>query len=226
MKFFLTGLAVTTAAACSFALPAQAAPADPVKALKAQLVAGKGVKVSKSDSITVDFTANDQAMQVRVTTRTTGTVAFGKGKPAAADLRISMTSRPTRSHRPYRVVTQGRNAYVTNPGIVRALPAGRSWIQSKAGSDGNSLLDVITPADLQFMLKNSSEVATGEYEGTATLAAFRHDKSAGDGDVQFHLYFDKNNLLTRTVVDSTTLPDEDAATAYDQMVFHTDTRYT
>ncbi|NUR25081.1 MAG: hypothetical protein HOV83_04410, partial [Catenulispora sp.] len=59
-----------------------------------------------------------------------------------------------------------------------------------------------------------------------TLAAFRHDKSVGDGDMQFHLYFDKNNLLTRTVVDSTTLPDEDAATAYDQMVFHTDTRYT
>jgi hypothetical protein len=75
------------------------------------------------------------------------------------------------------------------------------------------------------MLDNTSEVGTREYQGTATLADFRHDRSAGEGNVEFHLYFDKHNLLTRTVVDTTTYPDGDTTT-YDQMTLHTDTRYS
>ncbi|WP_214318111.1 hypothetical protein [Nonomuraea sediminis] len=231
MKLFFAGLVATAATVCAVALPAQAAsvqaaPVDPVKTLKAQLVPGKGVKINESSSITVDFTVNDQSMQVQVNTRTIGTLAFGKGNAAAADLRIRMSSRQKGPNPPYRVITEGRNAYVTNAGIAKALPSGRSWIQSKASGHENALLNTgVTPADLQFMLNNASEVATGEYEGTATLAAFRHDKSAGEGNVEFHLYFDAHNLLTRTVVDTTAYPDGDS-TAYDQMVFHTDTKYS
>ncbi|MFI9597549.1 hypothetical protein [Nonomuraea sp. NPDC052265] len=230
MKLFFAGLATTAAVVCAAAVPAQAAslataqaaPADPVKALKAQLLPGKGVKITELSSITLDFTVNDQAMQVKVNTRTSGILAFGKGDVAAADLRVRMTSRPENSRPPYRVIAEGRNAYVTNPGIAKALPAGRSWIGSKTGERENAILGTgTTPADLKFMLANSSEVAPGEYQGTSTLAAYRHNKATGD--VEFHLYFDKNNLLTRTVVDSTSTSDGDS---YDQMAFHTDTTYS
>ncbi|MFG6200359.1 hypothetical protein [Nonomuraea sp. JJY05] len=235
MKLFFAGLAATAAAVCAVAVPAQAAsvasvqaaPLNPVKALKAQLVAGKGVKINETSGITLDFTADDQAMQVQVNTHTVGTLAFGKGNVAAADLRVRMSSRQKERPNPlYRVIAEGRNAYVTNAGIAKALPSGLSWIQSKASEGENTVLNVgVTPAELQFMLDNSSEVATGQYEGTATLAEFRHDKSAGEGKVEFQLYFDKHNLLTRTVVDTTTYPDDDT-TAYDQMAFHTDTKYS
>lgn len=231
MKLFFAGLAATAAAVCAVALPAQAAavhaaPVDPVKTLKAQLTPGKGVKITESSSITLDFTIDDRAMQVQVNTSTVGTLAFGKGNAAAADLRVRMSSRQTGSKPPYRVITEGRNAYVTNAGIAKALPAGRSWIQSKASGRENAILNTgVTPADLQFMLDNASEVTTGEYQGTATLADFQHDKSAGEGNVEFHLYFDAHNLLTRTVVDTTDYPDDDTA-SYDQMVFHTDTKYS
>ncbi|MCA2229033.1 hypothetical protein [Nonomuraea aurantiaca] len=234
MKLFFAGLVATAAAVCAVALPAQAeslasvqaAPVDPVKALKAQLVPGKGVKVTESSSITLDFTANDEAMQVQVNTRTAGTLAFGKGNVAASDLRVRMSSRPKGPNPPYRVIAEGRNAYVTNAGIAKALSDGRSWIQAKASGHGNAILDTgVTSAELQFMLKNASEVAAGEYQGTAALTDFRHDKSAGKGNVEFHLYFDERNLLTRTVVDTTAYPDSDS-TAYDQMVFHTDTKYS
>lgn len=230
MKHFFAGLVAAAVAVCAIAVPAQAAslqaaPADQVKALKAQLVAGKGVKISESSSITVDFTANDQAMQVQVTTRTVGTLAFGKGKVAAADLRLRMSSRQSGSEPPYRVIAEGRNAYVTNPGIAKALPSGRSWVQSKTSGRENSVLNLgVTPAELQYMLDNAQEVTTGEYEGTATLADFRQDKS-GEGNVEFHLYFDKHNLLTRTVIDTTAYPRGDS-TSFDQMVFHTDTKYS
>ncbi|MEV0351329.1 hypothetical protein AB0H88_36610 [Nonomuraea sp. NPDC050680] len=234
MKLFFAGLVATAAAVCAVAVPAQAAsvasvqaaPVDPVKALKAQLVSGKGVKITESSSITVDFTANDASMQVQVNTRTVGTLAFGKGNVAAADLRVRMSSRQKGFNPPYRVIAEGRNAYVTNAGIAKALPSGRSWIQSKTSGHGNAILDAgVTSAELQFMLNNASEVTTGEYQGTTTLAAFRHNKSAGEGSVEFHLYFDERNLLTRTVVDTTAQPDSDS-TAYDQMVFHTDTKYS
>ncbi|MER6576457.1 hypothetical protein [Nonomuraea sp. NPDC001023] len=231
MKLLFAGLATTAAVVCAAAVPAQAgssataqaAPADAVKVLKAQLLPGKSVKIAQLSSITVDFSVDDQAMQVQVNTRTDGTLAFGKGKVAAADLRVRMSSRQG-AEPPYRVVAEGRNAYVTNPGIAKALPAGRSWIGSRTSERENPILDTgVTPADLKFMLDNSSEVATGEYQGTATLAAYRHDKSAGEGSVEFHLYFDKNNLLTRAVVDSTSSSDGDA---YRQMAFHTDTKYS
>ncbi|MFC4111717.1 hypothetical protein [Nonomuraea zeae] len=234
MKLFFAGLIATAVTVSAVAVPAQAAsvasvqaaPVDPVKALKAQLVPGKGVKVTESSGITVDFTVDDQTMQVRVNTRTVGTLAFGKGNVAAADLSVRTSSRPKVTRAPYRVIAEGKNAYVTNAGIANALPSGRSWIQSKTSARENVILDMgVTPADLKFMLSNASEVATGEYEGTATLAEFRHDKSAGEGDVKFHLYFDKRNLLTRSVVDTTILPDGDT-TAYDQMIFHSDTKYS
>ncbi|MEV4183585.1 hypothetical protein AB0J28_19355 [Streptosporangium canum] len=233
MKLFFAGLVATATAVCAVAAPVQAAsvasvqaaPVNPVKALKAQLVPGKGVKIAESSGITLDFTVDDQAMQVQVSTRTVGTLAFAKGNVAAADLRVRMSSRQKRSNPPYRVIAEGRNAYVTNAGIAKALPSGLSWIQSKASGRENAILGMgVTPADLQFMLDNASEVTTGQYQGTATLADFRHDKSAGEGDVEFHLYFDEHNLLTRTVVDTTAYPDGDTA-AYDQMVFHTDTKY-
>lgn len=231
MKLFFAGLAVTAAAVCAVAVPAQAtsvqaAPVDPVKTLKAQLVLGKGVKITESSSITVDFTANDRAMQVQVNTHAVGTLAFGKGSVAAADLRVRTSTRQERPTPPYRVIAEGRNAYVTNAGIAKALPSGRSWIQSKAGGQENTILTMgVTPAKLQFMLDNASEVATGQYQGTVTLANFRHDKSAGEGNVEFQLYFDEHNLLTRTIIDTTAYPDKDS-TIYDQMVFHTDTKYS
>ncbi|WP_433247303.1 hypothetical protein ACQPYK_46785 [Streptosporangium sp. CA-135522] len=234
MKLFFAGLVATAATVCAVAVPAQAAsvasvqaaPADPVKALKAQLVPGKSVKVTESSGVTLDFTADDRSMQVRVSTHTVGTLAFGKGNVAAADLRVRMSSRQKGPNLPYRVIAEGRNAYVTNAGIAKALPSGRSWIQSKTSGHENAVLDMgVTPAELQFMLNNASEVETGEYQGTAKLADFRHDKSAGEGDVEFHLYFDEHNLLTRTVVDTTAYPDGGTA-AYDQMVFHTDTKYS
>lgn len=234
MKLFFAGLVATAAAVCAVAVPAQAesvasvqaAPVDPLKALKAQLVPGKGVKITELSSITLDFTSNDQAMQVQVNTRTVGTLAFAKGNVATADLRVRMSSRQKGPNPPYRIIAEGRNAYVTNAGIAKALPSGRSWIQSKASGPENAVLNVgVTPTELQFMLDKASEVATGQYEGTATLTDFRHDKSAGKGNVEFHLYFDEHNLLTRTVVDTTTYPDDDS-TAYDQMAFHTDTKYS
>lgn len=234
MKLFFAGLVATAAAVCAVAVPAQAAsvasvqaaPAAPVKALKAQLVPGKGVKITESSGITLDFTSGDRSMQVQVSTHTVGTLAFGKGNVAAADLRVRMSSRQKKPSPPYRVIAEGRNAYVTNAGIAKALPSGRSWIQSKAGGHENAVLNAgVTPAELQFMLNNASEVTTGQYQGTAALADFRHDKSAGEGNVEFHLYFDEHNLLTRTVVDTTTYPDGDTA-AYDQMAFHTDTKYS
>ncbi|TYB65993.1 hypothetical protein FXF51_17480 [Nonomuraea sp. PA05] len=70
---------------------------------------------------------DDQAMQVQVNTRTSGTLGFGKGSVCGADLRVSMSTRQKGAGPPYRVVAEGRNAYVTNAGIAKT----RSWVHAK-----------------------------------------------------------------------------------------------
>ena len=233
MKLFFAGLVATAAAVCAVAVPAQAesvasvqaAPVDPLKALKAQLVPGKGVKITELSSITLDFTSNDQAMQVQVNTRTVGTLAFAKGNVATADLRVRMSSRQKGPNPPYRIIAEGRNAYVTNAGIAKALP---SVVPGSSRRPVGPKTLSSTSASLQ---RNCSSCWTRHQKVAPANMSTPHSLTSGTtsppGKATSSSACTSMNTTCSPAqsIDTTTYPDDDS-TAYDQMAFHTDTKYS
>ncbi|MEU7745369.1 hypothetical protein [Nonomuraea sp. NPDC049158] len=139
---------ITLVAACGAlmvaAVPAQAAPKDPVSALKATLVAGHGVRFT--DTVTwSDGTDEEGARDSK------GVFQFGKKGIAAFD--ISMTSGDEKE----RVISIGKTGYYSGGDVARVLPDGKTWYKGPGGAIPDSWAQFLNPAEpktLAALIKN------------------------------------------------------------------------
>ncbi|MFI7537084.1 hypothetical protein [Streptosporangium sp. NPDC049376] len=190
-----------------------APPVEPVQALRKQFVAGRGVLVSETSRTTV------KASKETYTSRTTGTIAFGKPGVVGYDLtekvKITPKNRATLSadeletmRTPLRAVNVGRYTYVQ--GFEWGpMPEGTSWIRfGKSatwqwyGQRGEQRVDVLSPARLKFVISKATSFHSGEYRGTLRtedLYAERGPMNPEKLKISFRLFVDRNGIPVRLV---------------------------
>jgi hypothetical protein len=199
MKRILAGLALACAATLVTAAPAQAAPVDPVKAMKKQYVAGHGVRISET-SVT------KLGGKVMGSEKTTGKIAFDKSGVAAVDL--STKGKSTTSFNPDRMISVGRHTYVQGGVFDQELPEGKTWVRyagAPSGTTMNQILDVFEPKVLKALVSKAKSVKGGTYKGAMTYKEI--GKIYGENvtgtmskiKVNYALSLNSKGLVTRVV---------------------------
>ncbi|MEQ4715117.1 hypothetical protein [Nonomuraea sp. B19D2] len=169
MKRILAGLALTTAAALVTATPAaQAAPVDPVKALKKQFVPGHGVRISEKTRLTVNGKSSG------ATTRTSGTFEFGKTGVVASDVKNHATGSDkslAALFTPPRTITVGGYSYLQGGAFSEDLPEGKTWVRYPGQASGgtyNQVIDIFDPKVLKAIVSHAKSFKGGTYKGALT----------------------------------------------------------
>ncbi|GAA3718637.1 hypothetical protein GCM10022224_100460 [Nonomuraea antimicrobica] len=176
MKRILAGLALASSAALMTAAPAQAAPVDPVKALKKQYVTGHGVRVSESAKTVVDGKSS-------ATMTTNGAFGFGGSRVVAADLRTE--AKGGTGLEPSRLITVGKHSYAQGGLFSVDLPEGKKWVRYPY--DGGPLLtsqplNVLDPKVLKTLVSKAKSFKGGTYQGAISfgdLSKFYGEKISG-----------------------------------------------
>ncbi|MEV0974605.1 hypothetical protein [Microtetraspora glauca] len=174
MKRVIVGISAASAAAFVTAAPAQAAPADPIKALKGQFVAGKGVKFTDRTTLTGDGT------NVLILRRT-GSFQFGRSGIVASDISAkagATSDEPAATAiarlTPERTIRIGTTSYTSGGVLAEKLPKGKVWYKDPqgmaAGGSGwfGQIVNVAEPATLQTLLRSAKKSHT-TYSGTITF---------------------------------------------------------
>ncbi|MFI7229757.1 hypothetical protein ACIBO5_41625 [Nonomuraea angiospora] len=220
MKRAIIGAAVVAGVACLTATPAQAAPQiDPVKALKAESVAGRAVNVQSTAKVTY-------TRSLVVTTGLEGTIGFDGRGAAASDvaqtlqyskdlLRSVKKSKPQEvealGQGPIRMISSRDASYVSGPIVDPALPQGTSWVRySPAGlPPSNLVLNVLEPATLKTLVSHRTSWRDGVLKGSikaSKLAAASpsyasrfgtRSRSGRDGKITYTLWFGGGGLVER-----------------------------
>ncbi|MFI7420749.1 hypothetical protein [Nonomuraea sp. NPDC049684] len=131
---------ITALAACACVLtataPAQAAPKDPVRALKAKLAAGHGVRFTETTMLSGPNKGKIQSRK--------GTFQFNAKGVAASDITATPVGRPRE-----RTISIGNVSYTSGGMWADRMPEGKSWLKSKALLGGGSGFhgQVINPAE-------------------------------------------------------------------------------
>ncbi|MEV4377885.1 hypothetical protein [Streptosporangium sp. NPDC049644] len=175
MKQAIAGVAAAMVTTLVAATPVQAAAADPVRALKSQFVAGKGVKFT--DVVTlVDFAGNTPYL------KRTGSFQFGRSGIVASDVSAKratddpgIPSGIVRSlDRPERTIRIGTTSYYS--GGPWAPSKGRTWLKHPNGMNAGfsgwycQLVNVAEPATLKALITKGKR--TGRtYSGTISFGA-------------------------------------------------------
>ncbi|MEU8205892.1 hypothetical protein [Streptosporangium sp. NPDC049046] len=187
---------------------AQAAPADPVKALKSQFVPGKGVRFT-------DRTTMIEEGKGQPYLRRTGSFQFGRGGIVASDI-SSKGPGPAdevfTSSVSGRTIRIGTTSYSQGGTYRDKMPSGKSWYKGSDGMTGgvggwfSQLVNVAEPATLASLLKGAKKSRT-TYSGTTTFGKlakvspwFRATLPLRSSDktvVTFKLTLDRNHLPQR-----------------------------
>jgi hypothetical protein len=209
MRRIIAGLAVAVAATLVTVAPAQAAPANPVKALKKQFSPGHGVRVAETSRTYVN--GKEGAV-----TRTTGSFAFGASGVVASDLSNRIKTPKGAKESTYnvlasaRTVSVGGHTYARGGLFAAELPEGKKWVRYEGGSAGTTsqLINILDPRVLKGVLAKAKP-SKGDYRGTITvkeLVGLSGDKLGGELGkikVSFLLDADSRGLITRVVSDWT-----------------------
>ncbi|MCK2214830.1 hypothetical protein MF672_013655 [Actinomadura sp. ATCC 31491] len=195
-------IAMMTAAAGALLLapaPAQAAT-DPVRALKAQLKPGHGVRFTETTTLMGGTTK-------KVMQRRTGTFQFDKKGLAAADL----TSTDLITDKAERVITIGKHTYLSGGFWAEQLPEGKRWYRTGGLHGGGSgfygqVINPVEPSTLAALVKKGTRKGNTL---TGTITFKQLDKVskwfAGSVPIRFHddtkvsyrLTFSGKGLVTR-----------------------------
>ncbi|MFC4111173.1 hypothetical protein [Nonomuraea zeae] len=153
---------ITLVVACGVllvgAVPAQAAPKDPVTALKAKLTPGHGVRFT--DTVTWSDGTDEQGAR-----DSKGAFQFDKKGVAAFD--ISMDS----GYSQERVISIGKTGYYSGGALTGLLPKGKTWFKAKGGAIPDSWAQFLNPAEprtLAALIKNGKSKG-GSVTGSITL---------------------------------------------------------
>ncbi|MEU1721647.1 hypothetical protein ACNF49_52845 [Actinomadura sp. ATCC 39365] len=208
MKRIIAGLALASAAALVTATPAQAAPADPAKALKKQYVAGHGVRFTETSRSSMDGKSTGA-------TKTSGVLEFGKSGIVASDVRNHATGKDDvyASLMPSRIITLGKHVYAQGGLYSEGLPEGKKWVRyPDTGlriSTSNQMLDVFEPKVLQALVSHAASTKGGIYRGSVTVKELGKiygqsvNKKVAKVKVSYLLAVNSKGLVTRVVSDWT-----------------------
>ncbi|MER6578004.1 hypothetical protein [Nonomuraea sp. NPDC001023] len=209
MKRIIAGLALASAAALVTATPAQAAPADPAKALKKQYVAGHGVRFTETSRSSMDGKSTGA-------TKTSGVLEFGRSGIVASDVRnhgIGKNADVFASLMPARVITVGKHVYAQGGLYSEGLPEGRKWVRypdtGMRISTSNQMLDVFEPKVLKALVSHAASTKGGIYRGSVTVKELGKiygqsvNKKVAKVKVSYLLAVDSKGLVTRVVSDWT-----------------------
>ena len=177
MKRVIAGISTAVAVTLATAVPAQAAPApaDPIKALKSQFVAGKGMKFADLSVVTWDDESEPYIQR-------TGSFQFGKTGITASDISSKSTEKssdpraadPTGIFAPSRTIRIGTTSYLSGGSYRESMPEGKTWYKDQKGMTGGSsgwfgqLVNVAEPATLASLLKGAKRAGVS-YSGTTTF---------------------------------------------------------
>jgi hypothetical protein len=195
------------------AAAAETAPPDPVRALKSQLRAERGVTFNEVSRTTL---FGDTSR-----TRHKGGLQLGPSGPVAAYLSVQdVPESKEEEAETADVVIVGRDAYLTSPAFVAPLPKGKSWIGGKGikvnmmSFASEQTINVFDPAVLKAALKGAKvkSVSGGYlYQGAVTYAELykaaksyyslefegKSRSSLAKAKVSFRLWTDKQGLIKR-----------------------------
>ncbi|GIH89547.1 hypothetical protein ACFFMN_13875 [Planobispora siamensis] len=180
MKRFVTGLAVTAAAAAALTVPtaaaAQTAP-DPLSALKKQLAAGRGVSYS-------DVTKGEVDGQREIISRRKGTLQFGRSGIAASDQTGKLNFPEVDDEeapeglaglsKPERVITVKNASYISGGFFGEFLPEDKTWLRVPEPALGltgmlSQPVNAAEPATLRALLAHAAVKRPGAYSGKITF---------------------------------------------------------
>ncbi|WP_344862901.1 hypothetical protein [Planomonospora alba] len=147
--------------ACGFLLaaaaPAQAAPKDPVRALKGKLTSGHGVRFTETTTLSGDDTIKIQSRK--------GIFQFDARGVAASDITATPVGRPRE-----RTISVGKVSYTSGGMWEDRLPEGKSWLKGNALLGGGSgfygqVINPVEPKTLAALVKKgrlSGSTLTGK----------------------------------------------------------------
>ncbi|SDH86621.1 hypothetical protein [Nonomuraea jiangxiensis] len=200
MKRILAGVALAASAALLTAVPAQAASADPVKALRKQFVAGHGVRISETARSLLGGKPNG-------TTTTTGVYGFGKTGVVAADVRTRVVGGESdKLPAPPRVITVGDSTYAEGGLFSEKLPEGKKWVRYAMAGDprsGSQPLDVFDPEVLKALVSQAKSSKGGTYRGSIAFGALgriygeKVHKELSKVSIGYTLDLNSKGLVTR-----------------------------
>lgn len=236
MKRMIAGAVVAAMVSIVAATPAEAAATDPVKALKAKLGAGKGVKFTDVTSLVDDETTPFLKRK--------GALQFGAKGIAASDISSTYTehSGGLFDHMNFvpsqRTIRIGKVGYSTGDEIY-GPPEGKKWIKDPLAMTGgrigwySQVVNPAEPATLGVLVKGRKKGRT--YTGTITYRAlakvspwFRATRPFSSNDntrVKYTLILGADNLPRKLVTS------QPASAFFDKVVepgnagFSTETSY-
>ncbi|QFY05484.1 hypothetical protein GBF35_01245 [Nonomuraea phyllanthi] len=136
MKKTITVLLTVSGALLVAAAPAQAAAKDPVRALKAEMVAGHGVRFTE----TANWSDGLDTLQAYTNK---GVFQFGKKGPVGYDI-ASIAYDDAKD----RAISIGRNTYYSGEYVADFLPKGKTWFRFEGGGAMPFLYaQVLNPAE-------------------------------------------------------------------------------
>ncbi|MFC4010646.1 hypothetical protein ACFOY2_25690 [Nonomuraea purpurea] len=194
--------AAAAAAALVSASPAQAAPTptptaspvaaqakpvaapDPVKALKSQFVAGRGVKVS--DNLRTGIKGKKFS-----SSQLNSVFEFGASGIVAADVTQQIRTGEGKKMASTRVIIVGKAAYIqSNMLTTQDLPEGKKWVRLDQPGKlyaSNHPVDVFQPAGLKSLITKAKSVKNGVYQGTITRKQSKKTPSTSAFDYRLSL---------------------------------------
>jgi hypothetical protein len=221
MRKTATALAIC-GALMAVALPAQAAPKDPVGALKAKLMPGHGVRFTETTTWS-DGTDQRQAQENK------GVFEFDKKGVAAFDVTMNQIG----YDEPARVISIGKTAYHSGGVLSRVLPEKKPWYKnSSGGAVPDAFVQILNPAEpttLAALIKNGTSTKS-TVTGTITfkelkkvstwVSAARIGKNLDGTKVSYKLTLSPAGLVSK--ISSTFMASQDGETA----IVTIDSRYT
>ncbi|MFI6596426.1 hypothetical protein ACIBHX_09260 [Nonomuraea sp. NPDC050536] len=200
MKRMLAGLALATAATAIVAAPAQAAPKDPVAAVKQQIRPGKGVKFAES-TVVVSHSRRE------VLVRRNGTLQFGKSGVTASDVTGNLNwpkqdddnEAAKAFASPEHMLTVGGKSYVQGGPWSGQIPEDKSWLKLPSDKPNGlyttmgQVVDVTELATLKALLKNAKASGSG-YAGKITFGELKKVSPS------FRIIVEPKNKQLKTVI--------------------------
>ncbi|MFG1709383.1 hypothetical protein ACFLIM_39950 [Nonomuraea sp. M3C6] len=178
------------------AVPAQAAPKNPVSVLKAKLVPGHGVRFT--DTVTWSDGTDERGAR-----DSKGAFQFGKKGVTAFD--VSMDS----GYEQERVISIGKTGYYSGGDLAGLLPEGKTWFKGTGGAIPDSWAQFLNPAEpktLAALIKNgkskgssvTGSITVKELKAvSAWIAAARIDKEHEDIKISYTLTLSSAGLVSR-----------------------------
>ncbi|MEU6715210.1 hypothetical protein ABZ897_27405 [Nonomuraea sp. NPDC046802] len=188
MKKTITAM-VTCGALLVTAAPAQAAPKDPVRALKAVLVSGHGVRFTETTTLSGDPAIKLQSRK--------GTFQFNAKGIAASDIRAT-----PKNSKPERTINVGRFSYISGGITAERLSSG-TWYRSRGLPGGGSGFhgQVINPAEPKTLaaLVKKGRVTRSAITGKITFKELAKVSAWFDASIPLRMHNDTKVSYTLTL---------------------------